>query len=207
MSFLQNTCKPEGLGGRIMVEIMNAGHAPVSKWGMGHISVPKNAAVLDVGCGGGANLRRLLAMCPEGQVKGIDYSPVSVQKSAALNERAVREGRCRVIAGSVMELPFDADSFDCVTAFETVYFWPDMRQAFLQIHRVLKSGGVFMICNEVNGHDPKNQRWTDIIEGMRLYDAGQLEELLRDTGFDAIQTDENRRGWLCITAQKPADAP
>lgn len=35
MSFLQNTCKPEGLGGRIMVEIMNAGHCARVKVGNG----------------------------------------------------------------------------------------------------------------------------------------------------------------------------
>lgn len=74
MSFFQNTCKPEGLAGRLMVSMMNAGHAPMAKWGFSHIQVPNDAACLDIGCGGGANLRRLLEKCPQGHVTGIDYS-------------------------------------------------------------------------------------------------------------------------------------
>ncbi|MCD7755854.1 MAG: hypothetical protein LUJ09_05940, partial [Firmicutes bacterium] len=35
MSFFQNTCKPEGLGGSIMVTTMNiGGHAALAKWGL-----------------------------------------------------------------------------------------------------------------------------------------------------------------------------
>ena len=38
-----------------------------------------------------------------------------------------------------------------VTAFETVYFWPELAQNFREVYRVLKPGGVFFICNEANG--------------------------------------------------------
>ena len=37
---------------------------------------------------------------------------------------------------------------DRVTAFETVYFWPELAQNFREVYRVLKPGGVFFICNE-----------------------------------------------------------
>ena len=29
MSFFQNTCKPKGLGGSLMVNMMNIGHSPI----------------------------------------------------------------------------------------------------------------------------------------------------------------------------------
>lgn len=32
MSFFQNTCKPEGIGGKIMVNMMNAGHSSMAEW-------------------------------------------------------------------------------------------------------------------------------------------------------------------------------
>ena len=38
---------------------------------------------------------------PGGIVKGIDYSPVSVEKSKKVNEAAIAEGRCTVLQGSV----------------------------------------------------------------------------------------------------------
>ena len=32
MSFFQNTCKPKGIGGKIMVNMMNIGHSSMAKW-------------------------------------------------------------------------------------------------------------------------------------------------------------------------------
>ena len=119
MSFFQNTCKPEGLAGRLMVSMMNAGHTPMAKWGFSHIQVPNDAACLDIGCGGGANLRRLLEKCPQGHVTGIDHSAVSVEKSRKAARAAIGKGRCTVLRGNVMALPFDEGAFDLVTAFDT----------------------------------------------------------------------------------------
>jgi len=125
MSFFENTRKPEGFGGKIMVAMMNVGHSAVAQWGLQFLNAATDAKVLDCGCGGGANIKRLLKKCPEGIVKGIDYSPVSVEKSKKVNEAAIAEGRCAVLQGSVADMMFADDWFDAVTAFETVYFWPD----------------------------------------------------------------------------------
>ena len=81
MSFFENTRKPVGFGGKIMVAMMNVGHSAVARWGLQFLNAAPDAKVLDCGCGGGANIKRLLKKCPQGIVKGIDYSPVSVEKS------------------------------------------------------------------------------------------------------------------------------
>ena len=99
MSFFENTRKPVGLGGKIMVAMMNLGHSPVARWGLRFLELTLDAKVLDCGCGGGANIKRLLKKCPEGIVKGIDYSHVSVEKSKKVNEAAIAEGRCTVLQG------------------------------------------------------------------------------------------------------------
>ena len=78
MSFFENTRKPVGFGGKIMVAMMNVGHSAVARWGLQFLNAAPDAKVLDCGCGGGANMKRLLKKCPQGIVKGIDYSPVSV---------------------------------------------------------------------------------------------------------------------------------
>ena len=87
MSFFENTRKPVGLGGKIMVAMMNLGHSAVARWGLQFLNAAPDAKVLDCGCGGGANIKRLLKKCPEGIVKGIDYSPVSVEKSKKVRHR------------------------------------------------------------------------------------------------------------------------
>ena len=60
MSFFENTRKPVGLGGKLMVAMMNLGHSPVARWGLRFLRLAPNAKVLDCGCGGGANIKRLL---------------------------------------------------------------------------------------------------------------------------------------------------
>ena len=60
MSFFENTRKPVGFGGKIMVAMMNLGHGPVAWWGLRFLELAPDARVLDCGCGGGANIKRLL---------------------------------------------------------------------------------------------------------------------------------------------------
>ena len=201
MSFFENTRKPEGFGGKIMVAMMNVGHSAVARWGLQFLNAAPDAKVLDCGCGGGANMKRLLKKYPQGIVKGIDYSPVSVEKSKKVNEVAVTKGRCDVLCASVAELPFESEQFDAVTAFETVYFWPDLPRCFREVYRVMKVGGTFLICNESNGDTDKDERWTEIIGGMTIYKDVELKAYLEQAGFHDVQI-HKKKSWLCITARK-----
>ncbi len=82
---------------------------------------------------------------------GVDYAPTSVDASLSFNARVIAQGSCRIVEGDVMALPFADASFDVATAFETVYFWPDIRRSLSEVARVLRRGGTFMISNEVDG--------------------------------------------------------
>ena len=203
MSFFENTRKPKGLGGKLMVTMMNIGHRALASWGMQFLPMTPDAKVLDCGCGGGANLKKLLKKCPQGIVKGIDYSAVSVEKARKLNQKAIVDGRCVVWQGSVEKTIFAESWFDLVTAFETVYFWPHLPQCFREVLRVLKPGGTFCICNESSGDTDKDDKWTQMIDGMTIYKDVQLKEILEQAGFCEVQIHKNEKGWLCVTAQKP----
>ena len=183
MSFFENTRKPAGFGGKLMVVMMNLGHSPVAWWGLHFLELAPDDKVLDCGCGGGANIRRLLKKCPQGIVKGIDYSPVSVEKTKKVNETAIADGRCAVLQGSVADMMFADNWFDAVTAFETVYFWPDLPRCFREVWRVLKPGGTFFICNESNGDTDKDEKWTKIISGMTIYQGTELKAYLEQAGL------------------------
>ncbi len=41
MSFFENTRKPVGLGGKIMVAMMNFGHSAMAAWGFNFCSLPR----------------------------------------------------------------------------------------------------------------------------------------------------------------------
>lgn len=204
MSFFDNTRKPVGVGGRMMVSAMNLGHRALADWGFGALEVQPGAMALDCGCGGGANIAKLLEKCPAGKVMGIDYSEVGVKSSRRLNRKAIEAGRCEVYQASAAELPFEDARFDLVTAFETVYFWQDPVRCFGEVRRVLKPGGAFFICNECGGDNQKDDKWTEIVDGMKIYNDAQLADMLTQAGFGDIRCRKNKKGWLCVTARKNA---
>ena len=182
MSFFENTRKPEGFGGKIMVAMMNLGHSPVARWGLQFLNAAPDAKVLDCGCGGGANIRRLLKKYPQAIIKGIDYSPVSVEKSKKVNETAIVEGRCTVLQGSVADMIFADNWFDAVTAFETVYFWPDLPQCFREVYRVLKDDGVLIaptFTHAGNSFPSKVKAFFMKLAGFPLHSRWTSEEYLR----------------------------
>ena len=201
MGFFDNTRKPTGLGGKVMVSMMNSGHAALADWGLGALEIPDGAWILDCGCGGGANIAKLLKEHPDAMVTGVDYSDVSVGKSREVNKSAIDAGRCEIIEASVSELPFENARFDVVTAFETVYFWQDLDKCFGEVFRVLKPGGKFLICNECGGA-PKDEKWTRIVDGMRVYDENALRAALKNSGFCYTNAEKNERGWIRVTARK-----
>ena len=51
---------PTGDAGRAMLERMNDSHGPMTQWALSHLQFNKGDRVLDIGCGGGATMRRIL---------------------------------------------------------------------------------------------------------------------------------------------------
>lgn len=203
MGFFENTRKPQGFCGKIMVKMMNSGHSKLAKWGFTKIYAKSNAKVLDIGCGGGANIANWLGKCTNGHVTGIDYSKVSVAESEKLNAIAIKQGKCDIVYGDVSSMPFDDEAFDCVSAFETVYFWEDLEKCFAEVRRVMKNGATFLICNESDGTNSKDEKWAKKIGGMKIYNEMQLRTMLEKVGFCEIKTFvDAKKHWLCIVANK-----
>lgn len=195
--------KPVGLLGRIMVKKLNGErHAVLSEWGFSHLKVPENADCLDCGCGGGANVRRLLGMT-KGRVFGVDFSKVAVSETKRFNKGAVKEGRCEVFFADVRKLPFDAASFDVVTAFETIYYWQDLAGCFAEVFRCLKQGGVFMVVNEAAGRVAANFEWEKQIKGLKIYTGEEIKSAMSSAGFGDISIDEIiEKDYICVVARR-----
>ncbi len=200
-----NARKPEGFLGKLMVLGMNSGsHTALAKWAFEVISVPSKGQLLDIGCGGGANVARLLKFGPNCEVTGIDYSPVSVAKTAKVNAAAVKAGRCSVKEANVLSMPFGDHTFQLVTAFETVYFWPEIERSLAEVMRVMAPGATFVIVNEGDGVGNANDKWEKIISGMHTYTAEELQVLLQRVGFQEIVVRRmESQHWLMVTAVKP----
>jgi ubiquinone/menaquinone biosynthesis C-methylase UbiE len=202
--FLENFRKPVGFAGSLLVSSMNFGHTAISRWGLSHAEIGPADHILDIGCGGGANIARMLKLASQGKVCGLDYSELCVTKSARHNRRAVSRGVSEIRCGSVSKIPWQDSAFDLVTAFETVYFWPDFVNDLREVRRTLKPGGKIFICNEMMRVEAGEQPYTFWIEKLNLnaYSKNDLEKHLSAAGFTGIETNTEGGKRICVTAKK-----
>ncbi len=199
--------KPRGLIGKKITRKMNIVHASLAEWGLSHIKLRKDMIILDVGCGGGANVTYFAKIAIEGKVLGIDYSPISVKVSKELNKKYIEEGIVEVQEGSVSKLPFEENTFDVVSGFEAYYFWPDLINDLKEIHRVLKNNGELLLVNE--GYKCENKAAMEIIEkwakpgNLKLHSPDEYNDFLAKAGFSDIRIFEQKeKGWITAIAIK-----
>jgi len=196
---------PKGFWGRRVLKDMNSKrHAALPEWVLADVKVEKNYRILDVGCGGGANVARLLEKCPEGHVTGIDNSTLAIETSTDYNYRAYKDGHCMIVGGNALQMPLAKEIFDLVTAFETIYYWSSIDYGFVELMRVLKPGGTLVIANERDGLLPEDEVLYKAVGTMRIYHPEEIEMSLGDAGFINIQTHKDeKRHFIYFTANKP----
>ena len=202
-SFFSQTRKPEGSLGRLMVNGMNSGHAKLAEWGFGYLPEGGVEKAVDLGCGGGRNASQLCQRYPSARVTAVDYSEVSVQKAMDTNREEISRGRCEVLRGDVSALSLPEGEYDLATAFETIYFWPGLERCFRQVARVLRPGGVFLICNESDGTDATSLKFEKMIEGMRCHTQEEIRAALEAAGFSRIACSHHpSKPWLTVVDEK-----
>ena len=71
------------------------------------------------------------------------------------------------------------------------------------MRRPCHSGGTFLICNESYGTNDADEKWTKLIDGMKIYTSDQLIAALKEVGFTEIKTYSNTKNhWISIVATK-----
>ena len=197
MAFKDNFGNPQGFIGSLMLSGMNMGHSPLSKWAFTQFEVPDDGKLVDIGCGGGFNIRRLLERSRDGFVYGIDISSTSVEKSKKTNKRDIGK-RCEVLLGSADNLPLKGNSIQLATAFETVYFWEDLEKCFAEVKRILKADGKFVVVNDPG--DPE-KHWEKIIPGMKPYTPDEIKQVMEAVGLQDVRVAKNKF-MFCVSGKK-----
>jgi ubiquinone/menaquinone biosynthesis C-methylase UbiE len=206
-NLILNARKPEGELGSKLLNRMNKSHESLAKWGVSHLNINSEDIILDIGCGGGVNIERFLKLAEKGKVYGVDYSQVSIEKSLKLNKTAVDQGRSKIILADVSNLPFDNETFNLVTAFETIYFWPDFIENLKEVNRVLKKDGVFFVCNEASEKSPiaseaPDENVKELLD-MKVYTSQSITSSLKQANFKDITTfTKEGSDWLSAISLK-----
>lgn len=190
--------RPHGEEGIETIKNMNENHREISEFAFECIKFDSNAKILDIGCGGGVNIENFLKLT-DNDVDGLDYSEVSVAESLKRNKSS---GRCRVFHANVADMPIDDETYDLVSAFETIYFWPEIEETFKEVSRIIKPNGQFMIAQGTDGNHPDDEKWLATVEGMSVYTARELEGYLLDAGFASVESHVKKNDYILVVIAK-----
>lgn len=158
--------------------------------------VAPGGRVLDVGCGTGLFVRKLLKSHRGVHCVGLDLSEQMLDRARA-NCRDFSD-RLVLVQGDSEHLPFDDSSFDVVTCIHSFHHYPHQTNVLREMHRVLHPGGQLLII------DGDRDGWW----GWLLYDwvvttlegtvhhcsARELREVMRFCGLSGVE--QSRCGWL-----------
>jgi SAM-dependent methyltransferase len=140
------------------------------------LRLPARSRILDAGCGSGRNM---VDLARHGTVTGIELSDTSVALACARD--------CgEVIAGSVLEMPFAADSFDLAASLDVIEHLEDDLAALRELRRVVAPGGSLLVTVPAyqwlwSGHDEINHHH-------RRYTRSSLLQVAREAGWEPVRT-------------------
>lgn len=196
--------RPRGFYGLLMMQKMNYFHTKLHYWGLGLLET-EAIDVLEIGVGGGKNLKRIARRFPKAKLYGVDLSPLAIWRAKAENLFGVLSGNVKLNEANVSALPYAREAFDKVLAFETIYYWKALKEDFQEVYRVLKEGGEFLICNEdyKKPQVPNEHDYLREILPINIYTNDEVIAALKEAGFKKIVMHLHKNGdWVSFVAHK-----
>jgi ubiquinone/menaquinone biosynthesis C-methylase UbiE len=171
--------------------------------------IPSDAGerLLDVGCGTGVLLGRLLGRPPFREAVGIDLSPGMVAQARSRLPASVR-----LLVGDAEMLPFSPASFDVAVSASSFHYWPVPARGLDELRRVLRPGGHLVVTDWCD--DYLACRICDRVLRLvnpshpRIYGLQECGALLAGAGFQVTSLERYRISWfwglMTATARAPA---
>jgi ubiquinone/menaquinone biosynthesis C-methylase UbiE len=98
---INQSIKPEGNIGKIMLKIMNNAHKSIFKMGINNLSIYENYKVLDLGFGGGMALKLLSKKYSNIELFGIDFSDESINTASRDNKEDIKKGKIKLFKADI----------------------------------------------------------------------------------------------------------
>ena len=163
--------------------------------------LPKNARILDVGCGSGKDVQYFMDY--GFQAVGIDASENMIKEA----KKKVADGDFKIM--NLLSLDFPKESFDAAWVLDTVSFIDkvDMPKFLSSIYDVLKSNAVIFISARqgVGETEIEYEKLGNSKINIAFFYQEEMEELLGKNGFEILNLftqDGEEFTWINVYARK-----
>lgn len=161
---------PAGLWGHVAGYVMQKRNFSLNMRAFEALVLEGVHSILDIGCGPGVLLEKLIAETEKSYVVGVDPSPVMLKQAARRNAQAVDQGIILLEPATADDLPFQSMAFDRIITVDTYPYLQNARDDFLEIQRVLQPGGQFVLGVYVPTEEADN-----VLQSIKSYlNAAQL---------------------------------
>jgi len=103
--------------------------------------------LLDIGCGNGKAARLAAEICTSGKVIGIDPTAAMIRIARETTDENYTNLEFRT--GCAEKIPYPHESFTIATAINSLHHWQDYKKGLLEVGRVLRPDGLFIIANDI----------------------------------------------------------
>ena len=201
--FARQLARPSGLFGRFVTSRwLDKSSAAMNLLTFERLSLQPGDSVLEVGFGSAYLLKKILSSDPRAHAAGVDPSAEMVRLAGRRLRKFIDDGRALVREGSIEALPFADGEFTKLCTVNTIYFWRDVPAALAECRRVLREGGLLVVC--FNAREDL-VRWPGHRHGFSLYELREVEEALARAGFgapDVARAHDPAQGlFYCVNAK------
>jgi len=188
----KQSAKPEGFIGKIFTQIWSSYFDDLSKWTIENTKIEENFKILEVGYGGGVNIKNLAESNKDLIIYGADISEESYKTASKLNKTFIDNGEVILSIEDVAEMTYQDNSFDLVFAIQNHMYWAETKKGFEEIYRVMSDNSVLIISSEKDKIDyhMDNYKTTE-----------SLTALLKSIGFADVTAKETEN-WILYTVYK-----
>lgn len=176
---------PSGVMGSIIGRLMAQKNAYIQELAASALKVQPTDRILEIGFGSGLGVQLVAKQATSGLVGGVDHSDTMVRQASQRNRKAVREGRVELKQGSSSKLSFDDASFDKVWEANSFHHWPSQEEGLGEVRRVLKDGGLLMLCLRMKAKNPGKLQ----APGHTTEEVEQTKETVARCGFKDVRTE------------------
>lgn len=196
--------QPTGGLGKLIARFICYKNKNVNEWILDMLKLQREDNILEIGFGMGLAIKAAAGIVTEGKVKGVDISPLMVNKAMKICKNEINKGRVELNQGDVFQQNFSSDSFTKVYAINVIYFWDSIERNLEEIYRILKPGGTF-VTYITDKSDLEKLSFTQT-GVFKLYSTDEIIKYLTEKNFEGISVktkDVNRyEKGICIIANK-----